>query len=33
MRSLAPGTVDDLVRIVHLGGEFEAETVPPFCTT
>ena len=30
-RSLPHGTVDDLIHIVQVGGEFEGETVPAFC--
>jgi hypothetical protein len=31
-RSLPPGTVDDLIAIVQVGGTFGDEIVPPFCT-
>ena len=30
-RSLPHGTVDDLIHIVQVGGEFEGEPVPAFC--
>ncbi len=33
MRSLTPGTVDDVVRVIHLGGQLDGEEVPAFCTT
>jgi hypothetical protein len=30
-RSLPPGTIDDLIHTVQVGGEFQGEPVPAFC--
>jgi hypothetical protein len=30
-RSLPPGTIDDLIHTVQVGGDFEGEQVPAFC--
>ena len=32
LQSLPHGTVDDLIALVQVGGTFDGETVPPFCT-
>jgi hypothetical protein len=32
LQSLPRGTVDDLIALVQVGGTFDGETVPPFCT-
>lgn len=31
LHSLPRGTVDDLIAVVHVGGTFGDEVVPPFC--
>jgi hypothetical protein len=33
IRSLTPGTVDDVVALAKVGGEFDGETVPSLCTS
>lgn len=33
LRAIGPGNIDDVVRLVHLGGEFFGEEVPALCTT
>ena len=32
LHSLPRGTVDDLIALVQIGGTFDGEVVPPFCT-
>jgi hypothetical protein len=32
-RSLPHGTIDDLIHVVQVGGEFFGEPVPAFCQT
>jgi hypothetical protein len=31
LRSIPPGSVDDLIALVQTGGELDGETIPRFC--
>ncbi len=31
IRSLPPGSVNDLVALIQVGGVLDAQTIPPFC--
>lgn len=33
LREIGPGNIDDVVHLVHLGGDFAGEEVPAFCVT
>jgi len=33
LRTIGPGNIDDLVELVHLGGEYDGEQVPALCST